>query len=95
MSQCFRMASMTAKKSNSALGAKIRCISGRADKSKGIKAGAHQLAVLYYSMCKHGWAYHRKGAADYEREHNERRLNSLKRSARSLGYELVLQKQGA
>ena len=89
MSQCFRMASLAAKKSDSALGAKIRCISGRADKPKGIKAGAHYLAVLYYNMCKHGWEYHRKGAGDYERAHNERRLESLKRSARSLGYDLV------
>jgi|EndMetStandDraft_7_1072992.scaffolds.fasta_scaffold46198_2 transposase len=89
ISQCFRLASLSAKKSDSALGAKIRCISGRADKPKGIKAGAHSLAVLYYNMCKYGWDYHRKGAADYERAHNERRLESIKRSARSLGYDLV------
>ena len=89
MSQCFRMAALAAKKSDSALGAKIRCISGRTDKPKGIKAGAHHLAVLYYNMCKHGWEYHRKGAADYERAYNERRLESIKRSARSLGYDLV------
>lgn len=92
ISQCFRMASLSAKKSDSALGAKIRCISGRADKAKGIKAGAHQLAILYYNMYKHGWEYHRKGAADYERAHNARRLESIKRSARSLGYELTPQK---
>ncbi len=91
ISQAFRMASLAAKRSNSALGAKIRCISGRADKSKGIKAGAHQLAVLYYNMCKHGWKYSRKGALDYEKAYNERRLASLKRSARSLGFELVPQ----
>ena len=89
VSQCFRMASLSAKKSDSALGAKIRCISGRADKPKGIKAGAHHLAVLYYNMCKHGWEYHRKGAAEYERAYNKRRLESIKKSARSLGYELV------
>ncbi len=95
MSQCFRMASLAAKKSDSALGAKIRCISGRSDKPKGIKAGAHHLAVLYYNMCKHGWEYHRRGAADYERAHNERRLESIKRSARSLGYDLVLKSEAA
>lgn len=89
VSQTFRMASMAAKKSDSALGAKIRCITGRADKAKGIKAGAHQLAVLYYNMCKHGWEYHRKGTADYERAYNERRLESLKRSAEAFGYELT------
>lgn len=95
MSQCFRMASLAAKKSDSALGAKIRCISGRTDKPKGIKAGAHHLAVLYYNMCKHGWEYHRKGAADYERAHNERCLESIKRRARSLGYDLVQKSKAA
>ena len=95
MSQCFRMASLAAKKSDSSLGAHIRCISGRADKAKGIKAGAHKLAKLYYSMCKHGWEYHRKGASDYEREYNERRLQNLKRSARSLGYDLIEKKEAA
>ena len=89
MSQCFRMAALAAKKSDSALGAKIRCISGRTDTPKGIKAGAHSLAVLYYNMCKHGWEYHRKGAEDYERAYNERRLKSLKRSAQSMGYDLI------
>jgi transposase len=95
MSQCFRMASLSAKKSDSALGAKIRCISGRADKSKGIKAGAHHLAILYYNMCKHGWEYHRKGAAEYEHAYNARRLESIKRSARSLGFELVAKEKVA
>ncbi len=89
MSQCFRMASVAAKKSDSALGAKIRGICGRTDKPKGIKAGAHHLAILYYNMCKHGWEYHRKGAAYYERMNNERRLEIIKRNARSLGYDLV------
>jgi transposase len=95
ISQCFRMASLAAKKSDSAVGAKIRCISGRADKPKGIKAGAHHLAILYYNMCKHGWEYHRKGAADYEQAHNKRRLESIKRSASSLGYDLVQKSKAA
>lgn len=95
VSQCLRMAALAAKKSNSALGARIRCISGRSDKPKGIKAGAHHLAILYYNMCKYGWEYHRKGAACYERAHTERRLESIKRNARSLGYNLVLQEKAA
>ncbi len=92
MSQTFRMASLAAKKSKSATGAFIRCISGRTDKSKGIKAGAHKIAVLYYNMCKYGWEYHRKGADDYEREYNKRRIQSLKRNAKILGYDLVIRK---
>jgi transposase len=95
ISQAFRMASLAAKKSDSGVGAKIRCISGRADKAKGIKAGAHHLAILYYNMCKHGWKYHRKGATDYEAAYNRRRLESIKRSAHSLGYDLTPKKEAA
>lgn len=95
VSQTLRMASLAAGRTDSAIGAHIRCISGRSDKPKGIKAGAHKLAVLYYNMCKHGWEYHRKGAADYERAYNHRRLKSLKRSAKSLGFELVQAKAAA
>lgn len=95
ISQCFRMASLAAKKSDSAIGARIRSISGRTDNAKGIKAGAHQLAISHYNMCKHGWKYHRKGAADYEAAYNKRRLESIKRSARSLGYDLTPQKKAA
>ena len=89
VSQGFRMASLSAKKSDSALGAHIRSICGRADKPKGIKAGAHKVARLYYFMCKHGWEYHRKGAMEYEKAHNERRLSILKKNARSMGYDLT------
>jgi transposase len=88
MSQTFRMASLAANRTDSALGAHIRCICGRTDKPKGIKAGAHKLAVLYYNMCKHGWEYHRKGAIEYDQAHNQRRLKSLQKAANSLGFEL-------
>jgi len=90
VSQAFRMASLAAKKSDSALGAHIRSISGRSDKAKGIKAGAHKLAVLYYNMCKFGWQYHRKGVVEYEKAYNLRRFKSLQKAANSLGYELQL-----
>jgi transposase len=94
-SQVFRMASLSAKKTDSALGAHIRSISGRADKPKGIKAGAHKLAILYYNMCKYGWEYHRKGAAEYEQAYNQRRLKSLQKAANSLGFELQPKKAAA
>jgi transposase len=92
VSQAFRMASLAAKKSDSALGAHIRSVSGRSDKAKGIKAGAHKLAVLYYNMCKFGWQYHRKGAVEYEKAYNLRRFKSLQKAADSLGYELQVKK---
>lgn len=92
VSQVFRMAALAAKRTDSGVGAHIRCISGRTDKPKGIKAGAHKLAVLYYNMCKYGWEYHRKGEAEYEKAYNERRLRSLKKAASVFGFDLTPKK---
>ena len=95
VSQAFRMASLAGKKSKSALGAYIRRICSRSDKPKGIKAGAHKIACLYYYMCKNGWEYHDKGIEAYEKKHQERCHKSLEKKAREMGYELVATKNVA
>jgi transposase len=89
INQCLRMCALGAKKSDSGTGAFIRSVSGRSDNAKGIKAGANKIGIQFYSMCKYGWKYHRKGAADYERAYNERRIQNLKKRASTLGYVLV------
>jgi hypothetical protein len=88
VTQTLRMAALSAKSSNSYLGAHIRRISGRADKPRGIKAGAHKLGDQVYYMFKYGWQYHEKGESYYEKAHEERTLKNLKRRARELGFEL-------
>jgi transposase len=89
MSQTFRMGSLAVKKSDSALGSHIRRICGRTDNAKGIKAGAHKLAYLYYHMCKEGWEFHDKGAKYYEQEYEKRCLQSLEKRARTMGFQLT------
>ena len=89
ISQALRMGALGAKKSTSFVGAHIKRITGRTDKPKGIKAGAHKLACLLYGMCKNGWAYHEKGNDFYEKMHTERCLKSLEKKARKLGYDIV------
>jgi transposase len=89
ISQALRMASMSAKRSKSALGAHIRRISGRSDKPRGIKAGAHKLAQMLYYMCRDGWLYFERGEDYYEKAYSDRCLKNLKRRAKELGYELV------
>jgi transposase len=89
ISQALRMASLGAKKSTSFVGAHIRRITGRTDKPKGIKAGAHKLACLLYNMCKNGWEYHEKGEDFYEKRHSEICLKNLERKAKEFGYDLV------
>jgi transposase len=89
ISQALRMSSMAAKKSKSALGAHIKRITGRTDKPKGIKAGAHKLAHMLYYMCKYGWEYHEKGEEHYEKAYELRNLKNLEKRAKDLGYKLV------
>lgn len=89
ISQALRMAALAAKRSKSFIGAHIRRISGRTDKPKGIKAGAHKLACQVYGMCKNGWQYHEKGEEFYEKRHLKRSLSILEKKAKEHGYALV------
>lgn len=89
ISQALRMSSVAAKRSDTALGAHIRRICGRADNPKGVKAGAHKLASAVYHMCKNGWNYYEKGAEYNERQHAQKTLTGLRKKAETLGYKLV------
>lgn len=89
ISQALRMSAMSAKKTDTALGAHIRRLCGRTDNSKGVKAGAHKLATMIYHMCKNGWVYYEKGAEHNEKVHAEKNLKALHKKAKLLGYKLV------
>jgi len=89
IAQALRMSALSAKKSSSALGAHIRRVSGRTDKLKGIKAGAHKLAHMVYHMCKEGWEYHEKGEEAYEKAYKKRSFKNLEKRAKEFGYTLV------
>lgn len=91
ISQALRMSAVAAKKSDTSLGAHIRRACGRADNPRGIKAGAHKLAIMVYQMCKNGWTYYEKGAKHNEKIHAERALKGLEKKAKLLGYKLVLE----
>jgi transposase len=91
ISQALRMSAVSAKKSDTSLGAHIRRACGRADNSRGIKAGAHKLATLVYHMCKNGWQHYERGAEHNEKIHAERTLKGLHKKAKLLGYKLVLE----
>lgn len=90
ISQALRMSALSAKRSKSALGAHIRRITGRTDKPKGIKAGAHKLAHMIYYMCKEGWVFFEKGEDYYEKVYADRSLKNLEKRAREMGYTLVV-----
>lgn len=89
INQALRMSALAAKRSKTALGAHIRRITGRTDKPKGIKAGAHKLSHMLYYMCKNGWLYFEKGEDYYEKAYAERCLKNLQKRAKDFGYKLV------
>lgn len=89
LSQALRMASVAAKRSDTYLGAHIRRLCGRSDNPKGIKGGAHKLAILIYQMCKNDWTYYEKGSEHNEKMHAKKNLAILHKKAEVLGYKLV------
>lgn len=89
IAQSLRMSALAAKRTDSALGAHIRRICGRTDKAKGVKAGAHKLAVSLYNMCKNGWQYHERGAEYNEKVQAARVLRNLQKKAKEYGFELT------
>lgn len=89
ITQALRMAAMNTKKTQTFLGARIRRISGKTDSPRGIKAGAHKLAIMIYFMCREGWEYHEKGVDAYEKADAERQRKRLEKQAKDLGLKLV------
>ena len=87
----FRMAACTLANSSCALGGFYRRMRARKGAPKAITATAHKLAVMFYHIWTTGEAYADPGADYYEKKYRERVLSSMKKRAKSLGYELSLQ----
>jgi transposase len=85
----LRIAAVNVGKTETALGAFYRRLAARVGKAKAVTATARKLAILFYSIMKHGNAYVEPGAAYYETQYRSRVLLNLKKRAKRLGYELV------
>lgn len=85
----LRMAAVSLQRSRTALGAALR----RKARHKGMKvaifATARKLARLVYRMLRWGQDYVDIGEKAYEARFQNRTLTNLKRTAKSLGYQLV------
>jgi hypothetical protein len=84
------MAAISLTNSKCSLGAYYRRMAARVSKSKAIKAVAHKLARLIYRLLKNGNTYVEIGQEQYERQHEIRRMKNLQKTAREMGYELVV-----
>jgi transposase len=89
LSDALRLAATALEHSRSALGAYYRRMKAKLGAAAAVTATAHKLARILYRLVKHGEAYVRQGLEDYEKKHQDRRLKSLQKAARSLGFELI------
>jgi transposase len=84
----LRLAAVAVGRTETALGAFPRRLSGRVGKAKAVTATARKIAVLFPNTLRHGMAYADPGASCYEERYKQRVLANLRRRAKSLGYVL-------
>jgi transposase len=90
----LRMAAMTLGRGSTALGAFYRRLAGRIGKPQAITATARKLAILVYRTLKGELVYRDPGADAYDRQQRSRTLSRLRRTATTLGYDLVSRDTG-
>ena len=85
----LRLAARTLHHSQSALGAFFRRMKARLGTPKASTATAHKLARLVYSLWQHGSAYVQQGLDAYEAQYRERKVTTMAKQAKALGYTRV------
>ena len=89
LGQALRMAATTARSDKSAIGATHRRRLGRMDTAKAIKATAHELARLIYTMLTRGEEYVERDLAAWETERRDRMVANLQRQVKRFDLALV------
>lgn len=85
----LRQAASSVGRTQTALGAFYRRIAARRSKAVAVVATARKIACAYYRLVRYGGQYVERGAIAAEHDYQERRLKSLRRQAKLLGYELT------
>lgn len=85
----FRLAARGLANSKSALGAFYRRLRARIGAPKAITAAAYKIARIFYRMISTKRPYHDVGQAAYDHRFRTRRLRSVTRMAKELGFDLV------
>lgn len=89
LAQALRMAAISLRNSPSALGAYFRRMCARMDKAKAIRATAHKLARLIYTLLTKGQEYVDRGEAYYEERYRQRVVHHLGKKALAMGFTLT------
>jgi transposase len=87
--QAFRLAAQTLERAQCATGAFFRRIKSRQGRAVAIKATAHKLATIVYTLLKTRTPYRDEGVDYYEERYRERLFNSLQKKAATLGFHLT------
>ena len=90
----LRLAAVTVGRTDTALGAFYRRLSGRVGKAKAVTATARKIAVLFYNTLRYGMQYADPGASHYEQRYRQRAVANLRRRAKALGFALQEQPTG-
>ena len=86
--QALRMAAQSLNRSQSALGAFYRRLRAKHGAEIANVATAHKLARIIYFMLKNKTPYRDIGIEEYDAKYRERRVSSLQRQAKQLGFRL-------
>ena len=89
VAQALRMAAMSARRSQTFIGARHRGRLARKDAPVAITATARELACLTCTLVTHGEEYVERGIETYERRRADRTVSNLGRRAKQLGYQLA------
>ncbi|HEY6368984.1 MAG TPA: IS110 family transposase [Candidatus Sulfotelmatobacter sp.] len=85
----LRMAALSLRHSQTALGAYYRRIAQRRGGDIAVFATARKLATLVYRLLRWGQPYVDEGAAAYENRYRQHRIGRLAATAKQLGYQLT------
>jgi len=85
----LRMAALSLRHSDTALGAYYRHIARRTKGDVAVFATARKLATLIYRLLRWGQPYVDEGAAAYEERYKENHIRGLMARAEQLGYQLT------
>ncbi len=85
----LRMAALSQRHSESALGAYYRSLARRLGGDVAVFATARKIATLIYRMLRWGTAYTDEGAQAYEARYQQNRLKSLAAKAKEMGFQMT------
>jgi transposase len=85
----LRMAALSLRHSETALGAYYRQMARRIGGDVAVFATARKLATIIYRLLRWGQPYVDQGALAFETQYNQRRIQSLAAKAKQLGYQLT------